>query len=362
MKNSPSAASRSESSNLDFLRAIAVVSVYVFHLLYTLGLSHVPTPNTRADWGWLLGRFGVLVFFVHTSLVLMMSLERMTGSNRPLFTAFYIRRFFRIYPLSVAVVAIVVLFHLPQSPLVDWFNPGWSTILANLLLCTNLLHKANIVSVLWSLPLEVQMYIMLPFVFLIGKKYRMRGIAVLWLAAVVAAYIQPNIVAAVPCFMAGVASYFTGFGLVRRRLPFIGWPLTIAAAAGIFLAFGSAFRSEVAWLVCMIIGLAAPWFADLEFQPLRKTSVWIARYSYGIYLTHMYALWTAFIVLKNQPLLVRCVVLVALSLGLPVLFYRVLESPMIALGGRLANRLPASTRDRATVTANAQLSSETIGR
>lgn len=361
----PSGASRSESSNLDFLRAIAVLSVYVFHLLYTLGLSHVPTLDVKADWGWLLGRFGVLVFFVHTSLVLMMSLERMESSNRPLFSGFYIRRFFRIYPLSMAVVAIVVIFHLPRSPHVGWSDPGWSTILANFLLCTNLLHKANIVSVLWSLPLEVQMYVLLPFVFLIGKKYGMRGIGVLWLGAVIATYTKLNLTASIPCFMAGVISYFAGFGFVRRRLPFIGWALTIAAAAGIFLAFGSAFRSEVAWLICLIIGLGAPLFAELEFQPLRKMSAQIARYSYGIYLTHTYALWTAFIVMKNQPLVVRCVVLVALSLGLPVLFYWFLESPMIALGGRLANRLPASTHSerartqRTAVAASAPTSPET---
>jgi peptidoglycan/LPS O-acetylase OafA/YrhL len=175
----------------------------------------------------------------------------------------------------------------------------------------------------------------------------MRGIAVLWLGAIIAAYIQPHVAgrltvaAYVPCFMAGVASYFTGFGSAPRRLPFIGWPVVIAAAAGIFMVFGSGDRNEIPWLICLVIGLTAPLFADLNFAPLRKISAWIARYSYGIYLTHMYALWMAFIVLKSQPLFIRCVVVLTLSVGLPVLFYEFLESPMIRLGGRLANRLPA---------------------
>jgi peptidoglycan/LPS O-acetylase OafA/YrhL len=360
LSDTHSGASQGESPNLDFLRAVAVLAVYIFHLLYTVGLSHIGVPG-RPDFGWLLGRFGVLVFFVHTSLVLMMSLERMELSGRPLFSAFYVRRFFRIYPLSVACIAIIVLFHLPQSPHVNWFNPDRSTILANLFLCTDLFYKSNITSVLWTLPLEVQMYLLLPILYLIGRKYQLRGIALLWLAAIVAAYVQPHIAGRltiavyVPCFMAGVASYFAGFGSVRRRLPFIGWPLTIAAAAGIFFAFGSGTRYEAAWIMCLSIGLSAPLFADLEFSPLRKASAWVARYSYGIYLTHMYAMWTAFIVLKGQPLWIRCIVLLALSIGLPVLFYEFLESPMMKLGARLANRLPASgsrtySRDRGIAT------------
>lgn len=317
-------------------------------MLYTVGLSHIDRPG-RPDFGWFLGRFGVLVFFVHTSLVLMMSLDRIELSKRPLFSAFYIRRFFRIYPLAMVCVALIVIFHLPQSTHVNWFNPDWSTIWANFFLCTNLFYKGNITSVLWTLPLEVQMYVLLPILYLIGKKYRLRGMALVWLAGVAAAYIQPHIAGRltiasyVPCFVAGVISYFVGFGSVRRRLPFIGWPVAIVAAASIFFVFGSGSRYEAAWAMCLAIGLAAPLFADLKPSLLQKTSAWVARYSYGIYLTHMYALWAALVVLKDQPLWLRCGVLIVLSVGLPVLFYKLVEAPMIKLGSRLANRLPESS-------------------
>jgi peptidoglycan/LPS O-acetylase OafA/YrhL len=344
----PVLASPSELPNLDFLRAIAVLSVYVAHVLYTIGLASGDASGAP-DLGWFLGRFGVLVFFVHTSFVLMMSLERMERDNRPLFRAFYVRRLFRIFPLSIACVAIVVLFRLPYSSRLAWFNPDWSTILANFLLCTDLFHKKSVISVLWTLPLEVQMYLLLPIVYLIGRRYRGTGIAFLWLAAILGAYIQPHIssrlyiASYVPCFMAGVAGYFAGSGMSKRKLPFVGWPLVIAAAAGIFFEFGSRHRYEVWWIMCLAIGLSAPMFADLRFSPLRKASAWVAKYSYGIYLTHMYALWAAFSVCKNQPLWVRSVVLAVLSTALPVLFYEFLEFPMIRLGAHLANRLtPAS--------------------
>jgi peptidoglycan/LPS O-acetylase OafA/YrhL len=326
---------RSESANLDFLRAVAVLAVFFRHVLLAL----------RIDPSWPMGQFGVLLFFVHTSLVLMMSLERIERSGHSLFKSFYIRRWFRIYPLSMACVGLVVLFHLPVDSYHNWFNPNGSAILANLLLCTNLFYQPVLIGVLWTLPLEVQMYVLLPFVYLVGRKYRIQGIAIVWVVAIAAAVIQPhiagrlNVAQYVPCFLAGAASYFLGFGVVRRRLPFIGWPITIAAAAGTLAYFRPTLTGSC--LMCLMIGLTAPLFAELQWAPLRKFSAWIARYSYGIYLVHLYGVWLGIDVLKNHAWWVRAVSVVAVSFGLPVVLFHILESPMMKLGSRLANWVPA---------------------
>ena len=62
-----------------------------------------------------IGTFGVLIFFVHTSLVLMYSMERSDMRGEALFANFYIRRIFRIYPLSVLAVLVAVMLKLDSG-------------------------------------------------------------------------------------------------------------------------------------------------------------------------------------------------------------------------------------------------------
>lgn len=102
--------SAGESTNLDILRATAVLCVVVGHFFAS---ARLPFPT---NWPF----FGVTLFFIHTSFVLMGSLARLelTGFTRPwrLALAFMIRRIFRIYPLSVLFVLLVPVFSIPHFP------------------------------------------------------------------------------------------------------------------------------------------------------------------------------------------------------------------------------------------------------
>src|SRR5580698_5370161 len=98
--------------NLDMLRAIAVLCVFFAHLcLIALEFGYLPVPTHVEIWKILLtqlGRVGVLFFFVHTALVLMLSLDRTQPVG--LIVNFYIRRIFRVYPLCiVCILAVLVL-------------------------------------------------------------------------------------------------------------------------------------------------------------------------------------------------------------------------------------------------------------
>ena len=68
--------SRRDSSNLDFLRSFAVLLVVSDHLMVYFGVHEGSILRPR-----LCGLFGVFLFFVHTSLVLMYSLERQQERN-----------------------------------------------------------------------------------------------------------------------------------------------------------------------------------------------------------------------------------------------------------------------------------------
>ena len=315
-----------ESPNLDFLRSIAVLAVFSKHLETAFGYDpHIP-----------LGSFGVMIFFVHTSLVLMMSLERIEFSGRALFKTFYVRRFFRIYPLSMLCVAVLAL--IPP-------HPELSTFLANFFLCMNLFYKSPMNAVMWSLPYEVQMYLVLPILYLVGKKYRIRGIAIVWFGAVIIAMIQPHVAGRLdiamygPCFLAGVASYFIGFGMRPRRVPFILWPIVIVVGALIYMYGANHDLSKPGmWLMCTLIGITAPFFKELKMPLLRKLSAWIARYSYGIYLVHVYGIWAGLHVMRYHPVWIQWIVMLTLAFGVPVLLYHAVESPMIRLGGHLTRK------------------------
>ncbi len=154
--------SRGASANLDFLRSAAVMMVLLNHL----------TRHYHLDRFDDVGLFGVLLFFVHTALVLMYSMQRSSLTGFALVKDFYIRRLFRIYPLSILAVLTAVALHLHADPrgLSLGPRPGALELVPNLLLIQNLTNTSSIIGPLWSLPIEVQMYLALPFLFLWKKR------------------------------------------------------------------------------------------------------------------------------------------------------------------------------------------------
>jgi peptidoglycan/LPS O-acetylase OafA/YrhL len=98
------------SRNLDLLRSFAVILVVGFHLAKFFNWQSATLRVT--DFGLL----GVMLFFVHTTLVLMFSLERQSaGSRTSLFVPFIVRRCFRIYPLAILIVRVAFLVLIPSD-------------------------------------------------------------------------------------------------------------------------------------------------------------------------------------------------------------------------------------------------------
>jgi peptidoglycan/LPS O-acetylase OafA/YrhL len=101
-------------------------------------------------------------------------------------------------------------------------------------------------------------------------------------------------------------------------------------------------RRIAGWAMCLLVGAAAPFCRELSAPSLRRLCAAVAKYSYGIYLTHIYAMWLAFVVLKSAPVPAQWATLAFLSVGVPVLLFHALEQPFIRFGAACADRLPRS--------------------
>ena len=309
-------------ANLDFLRAVAVLFVLADHTFNALG----HTPGRESGWLSWLGRTGVLFFFVHTCCVLLMSLERHKGEG--FFSTFYLRRLFRIYPLSIVgvLIAMVSPHHLVMTK--------WE-IVSNLALVQNLTFSRNAFGSIWTLPLEVQMYLFLPFIFLLIRRIRRLWVPLaLFALSIPIALWQPyhvaraTVLAFAPAFLPGAIAYVL-FGSVRSRLRAWGFPLAVAAITVAFL--WSPGWGATAWAACFVLGISLPLFRQLSLPALRKAAFTLAKYSYGIYICHTLILMWMTPTWKTLPLYVLAVAVCS------VLAYHLVEHPMIRLGHRITS-------------------------
>jgi peptidoglycan/LPS O-acetylase OafA/YrhL len=330
------------SVNLDLLRAVAVLCVFFAHLLTVL---NIPSFGS-------LGRFGVVIFFVHTSFVLMESLERLettAPSDLRLIQAFWIRRAFRIYPLAMFFVVLAAVFHVPASPGHAYTWIGTKDFIANFFLVQNIFYGYDILDPLWSLPLEVQMYVLLPFAYFAIRAWRHYYSIPLWLLSLFLASTLPyfsvrlNALYFAPCFTSGIVAY----DLLRsrptlRRLPAWLWPLAVVLVILLFQPHDNLpFYLKIyrAWFVSLLLGVLYACIKELPSGLPQRLFHQIAKYSYGIYLSHTVIFWFAIYYMHAAPLWSQVLVLVTASVAIPVLLYVAVEQPLNLGGHHIARRL-----------------------
>jgi peptidoglycan/LPS O-acetylase OafA/YrhL len=347
--------------NLDVLRAIAVLCVLGDHVLRIWYRAIGPVTVDQ------IGTFGVFIFFVHTSLVLMPSLERLrlngfTGAHW--IRAFYMRRAFRIYPVAWVTIAIALRLRIPPFFFDRWgiINPftvpATKQLIGNILLSQNLLGVTSILSTMWSLAVEVQMYLVLPFAFLLARR-SLRGFIGVGVVGVALSAFEWHIrygtmdvplmwrltvLQYVPCFMCGVLAYALIYrrehrnGAARPVNPLAGGTMFLAIVAAL-VVFVVAERHvgtyAWSWPACLVLGLAIPYTREFAGGVLTRVAHEIATYSYGIYLLHPVALWVGFVMLRQYGVAVQCATFVVLVVALPVFAYHFVEKPCIQWGQRL---------------------------
>jgi peptidoglycan/LPS O-acetylase OafA/YrhL len=339
----PESCLTSDSPNLDVLRSIAVMYVLGFHLLAAFGRTRMWRLSIQE-----LGFLGVLFFFVHTSCVLMCSLERQESRSpgKPLWSKFLLRRVFRIYPLSIFIVTFVLVLSLPVGHLRDGHHVAAHLdrfgVVLNYLLAQDLFNRESIMVTLWSLPFEMHMYLLLPMLYLLTRiRQSVWLLALFWCASLVAA-LHPYRLSLVglggfsqyvPCFLPGILAYILS---TKRhlRLPSILWPVLLAAMTVLYLSYSTLLSG---WICCLALGIAIPQFSEASNAWYKKICLIIARYSYGIYVTHVICIWFAFQKLAGLPSYAQWMIFIVTAGLFPVVLYHTIESPMIKLGSRVAS-------------------------
>lgn len=141
---------------LDHLRAVAIIMVFVFH--YGRLFAHPQWVTVISKFGWT----GVDLFFVLSGYLIASQLFATITKGKALsFKTFFIKRFFRIIPAYVVVVALYFLF--PSFREREGLAPLWKyvTFTQNLGLD---LHSQGTFSHAWSLCIEEQFYLFFPLV------------------------------------------------------------------------------------------------------------------------------------------------------------------------------------------------------
>jgi len=225
------------------------------------------------------------------------------------------------------------------NPVRNW---KWTEYFSNMALTTNLTYTDNMVGGLWTLPLEVQMYLTLPFLFLVGRSRPFFVLALAWIASVPLALLQLhtsarlNVLGYAPCFISGVIAWKLSLA-VRRRLPGWLWPVGFVAIWPLFFLATHENDMYYRWAFCLGLGCVLPWFQEIRFRPLQAAAHVIAKYSYGIYLSHVAVIMWCFSLPISAAM--KWAVFAMVASLCPVAMYHFIEHPLIVAGQRFSKHV-----------------------
>jgi peptidoglycan/LPS O-acetylase OafA/YrhL len=272
----------------------------------------------------------VAIFFVHTSLVLMQSLERRGDA-----AAFYLRRALRIYPLSTVIVLLLAGAAWMGGADLD----GW-TVLSNLLLVQNVTGHPSAIPPMWSLPYEVQMYLVMPALFAWTRArgplrvMQLLAVAIVALTAAQALSGGWRLLQFLPCFLPGVLAAVLPQRRAHSPTLLFGIVAVGAVAIPALVAVGAP-EVPLLWGLCLALGFAIPACREIASGALARGAHTVATYSYSIYLTHMLAM--LFALGLGLGLAGTLAVFLAAQCAMARVCYRWVEKPGIDMGRRLVS-------------------------
>ena len=350
----PSASHR--RADIQGLRALAVTLVVLYHM--GLPLSG--------------GFTGVDMFFVISGYVIMESLLReYRAKGRIRFGQFFLRRFKRLFPALVVLVAITLVAATVFLPPFANENRTLLTGLGAIFISANVAievttgdyfapdARLNPLLHTWSLSVEEQFYLLFPLIVMAGLWWgAKRGRPLSGLVALIVIISSASFVLALAASRVSLPvgdsllSFYSpvprawefGVGALLAlwggKIPAPGrvtaavcaWAgVALIAAGAVFIDSFTAFPSE--WTLLPVLGTALLIFAGRSEHPAviirglsTAPSVWLGNLSYSLYLWHWPLI--VFAIVGWSDSLTYMSVAVAISLGLAWLSYRFIEQPL----------------------------------
>lgn len=375
------AKSRTHFAFLDDLRGLAVISVFLGHIVWEYFL--LTGRSFKQPWvapaepcvcfpvylkslltglilyPFTLGWIGVPVFFVISGFCIHLSFKKTTVNS---FTSFYIRRFFRIYPPYLFALLVFALVF-PDTRLAFTKLNRWAQLVTHLSLIHNYISWCiwGINGNFWSIAVEVQLYVIFPALLFATRRWGWRNALLLTglielTCQVITIFHQARFgVLPIPLCMSPLFYWFSwsiGAGLAQayldgrpltlvRRIPAALWLILGMVTAdlpahALSFTFFALFAANLLWRM-LHQGRLDPLKKNVLSRHVQTAGLW----SYSIYLVHhpilksmLNAYLAAFPHLESRPLLYFMAGATSWIIIFPIsgLIYRFVETPSISAG------------------------------
>lgn len=357
---------------LTWLRGIAALLVL---------FSHINRANEQSYSGelkqefWLLnwldlGSFGVALFFTLSGCTLYLSASKVGFTGPGSWAAFYLKRFFRIWPaFALALVAYLLAGQLLHDVLLP-YKDGWlasqfltpytTTDLVNyLLLVFNFTGPAGLFNnAFWSLPVEFQYYLFLPLLVVLLQRFgplALFGMIALGHLLYKADFAQIDSSLVFRLFFTFCLGVYAGYlhQRIQLRLPAnLALPAILTLTTFVYLFSEGVFAGlpmPSEWVIYGFVAVVCVLFTTMTnfvLPPvIAKFLSFYGDISYSLYLLHNLAI--ALVVvsfvhyahwLLPYKLLFLTIATTAISTFLAWLFYKFVELPCIRIGRRLTRK------------------------
>jgi len=343
-------------AGLDGVRGLAALFVVVNHVfLRTFPGYPVDRAPFWAAW-FIYGRFAVVVFIVLSGFSLALSPAR-RGWQLGGVSRFAHRRAWRILPAYWAALVFSLAVAWLVVPPPGQAVPDVKSVVVNGLLLQNLVGAPSPNRSFWSIALEAQLYLLLPLLLLLVRRWgAMLMVVAVTLAVAMVGIVGPHVshldvvvIQSPPDMVALFALGVLCAGIVGASAAHRSWPwagLAAAAAVPVLVTIwwqGSVWTLDhLFWVdlalgpavACLLAGLAtghpAPLLRRLDARPLRGLGL----SSYSLYLTHgpivvvVCDLIVAGRVSQGAPaFLVSVALVLPLTIGFARVFAAVFEAP-----------------------------------